>query len=125
MASATAVKFGRFLLVGGLCTGLQYLLLIGLVKQMGFSPTISSTVGYLASSGVNYWLSHRFTYASASLHRTAMPRFLAVGLCGMILNAAIMYLCSNWLGVNYLLAQVAATCCTLVWNFIANLLWTF
>jgi len=72
-------RFGRFLLVGGFCTGLQYLLLVALVEGPGLSATMASTIGYAASSAVNYYLSYSFTFNSASRHRRSLPRFVLVG----------------------------------------------
>jgi putative flippase GtrA len=118
-------KFGRFLLVGGLCTGLQYLLLVALVEELGLSATIASTIGYAASSVVNYYLNYSFTFNSAERHRRSLPRFVLIGVFGLLLNAAVTFVGINIYGVHYLLAQVAATSVTLLWNFLANLRWTF
>jgi putative flippase GtrA len=121
-----ARKFSRFLLVGGLCTGLQYVLLIALVEGAALSPTLASTIGYLASSAVNYLLNYSFTFRSAAQHRHALPKFVLISSVGLILNAAITFAGTALLGVqHYLLAQVAATCVTLLWNFFANHRWTF
>ena len=118
-------RFGRFLLVGGFCTGLQYLLLVALVEGPGLSATMASTIGYAASSAVNYYLSYSFTFNSASRHRRSLPRFVLVGLVGLLLNGAVTFVGTSIFGVHYLLAQAAATVVTLLWNFLANLRWTF
>lgn len=120
-----AHKFGRFLLVGGLCTGLQYLLLVGLVEGLGLSATIASTIGYAASSVVNYSLNYYFTFNSAERHGRSVPRFLLIGVFGLFLNGAVTFVGTDIYGVHYLLAQAAATAVTLLWNFLANLRWTF
>jgi putative flippase GtrA len=120
-----AHKFGRFLLVGGLCTGLQYLLLVALVEGLGLSATIASTIGYAASSVVNYFLNYSFTFNSAQRHRRSLPRFVLIGVFGLLLNGAVTFVGTSIYGVHYLLAQVAATIVTLLWNFLANLRWTF
>lgn len=118
-------KFGRFLLVGALCTGLQYLMLVALVEGLGLSAPIASTIGYAASSAVNYFLSYSFTFASAERHRRSLPRFVLIGVVGLLMNGAVTFVGINIYGVHYLLAQVAATIVTLAWNFLANLRWTF
>ena len=120
-----ARKAGKFLLVGGLCTGLQYVLLIVLVEWLGWQAAIASMAGYLVSSVVNYGLNRSFTFESASAHRRSLPRFFLISLLGLLLNGAITYVGTNLLGVHYLLAQGAATAVTLLWNFLANLRWTF
>jgi putative flippase GtrA len=118
-------KFGRFLLVGGLCTAIQYALLVLLTEFANFTPTVASTVGYLCSSLVNYLLSYSFTFGSAARHRQSLPRFVLIMTVGVGLNAAVTFVGSTVWGLHYLIAQAMATCITLLWNFWANLRWTF
>jgi putative flippase GtrA len=125
-AAATILrKLGRFLLVGGFCTALQYLILAALVEWLDFSPTLASTIGYIASSAVNYFLNYSFTFESMAKHRHSLPKFLLITGCGLILNGAVTFLGTTIYGAHYLVAQAAATCVTLLWNFFANLRWTF
>lgn len=118
-------KFSRFLLVGGVCTALQYALLILLVEAFRMPPTPASTIGYVASSLLNYLLNYSFTFKSRAEHRRSLPRFMVIALCGVALNAAVTFAGTSVFGLHYLLAQIIATCVTLVWNFVANLRWTF
>lgn len=120
-----AKKLGRFLMVGGFCTGLQYALLVGQVEGFGMSATMASTIGYVISSVVNYVLSYSFTYKSTAKHRRSILKYVIVTLCGLVLNGAVTYICTTIYGMYYLVAQVAATIVTLLWNFFVNLRWTF
>jgi putative flippase GtrA len=122
---AVAHKFLKFLIVGGLCTALQYLILIALVEGFGVSATPASTVGYIASSAVNYYLNYSFTFRSDADHGRSLPRFLLIAGCGLLLNGTVTYVGTAIFGLQYLLAQVAATIVALLWNFLANLRWTF
>jgi putative flippase GtrA len=115
----------RFLLVGGFCTALQYLILVVLVEEFRLSATISSTIGYVLSSAANYLLNYSFTFRSASPHKRSLPRFLIIAGCGVVLNGTVTYLGTTVFGAHYLVAQVAATIVTLLWNFMANLRWTY
>jgi putative flippase GtrA len=122
---AVAHKFLKFLMVGGFCTALQYVILIAMVEGSGISATLASTVGYAVSSAVNYYLNYSFTFKSDAEHGRSIPRFLLIAGCGLLLNGAITYLGTAVFGLHYLLAQVAATIVALLWNFLANLRWTF
>lgn len=122
---AVGHKFLKFLIVGGLCTALQYVILIALVEGLGLFATLASTAGYVVSSAVNYYLNYSFTFRSDARHGRSIPRFLLIAGCGLLLNGAITYLGTAVFGLHYLLAQVAATIVALLWNFLANLRWTF
>jgi putative flippase GtrA len=124
-AASLGRKLGRFLLVGGFCTLLQFVLLTVLVERFGWSATPASTIGYLVSATVNYLLNYYFTFESTARHARSLPRFWLVTGCGLVLNGAVTYLATTVYGAHYLVAQAAATCVTLLWNFSANLRWTF
>ncbi len=124
-AAVLGKKIGRFLLVGGICTLLQYLVLAALVEWFGWPATPASTLGYALSSGVNYLLSYTFTFQSSARHRSALPKFVVLSGSGLVLNGLVTYAGTTLFGWHYLVAQTAATGVTLLWNFFGNLLWTF
>jgi putative flippase GtrA len=118
-------QFLRYALVGAVGTAVQYAILVSLVRT-GLAPAIAaSTVGAVAGALVNYYLNSRWTFGSTRAHEQALPRFAAIALAGIGLNAIVMGGMFTFLGVNYLLAQFVATGVVLVTGFIANRAWTF
>ena len=77
--------------VGLVTTVLQYLILIFLVQIFIIKPVYASTVGYLISALVSYYLNYVFTFRSTARHHVAMAKFLFVVTVGLSLNAAVMY----------------------------------
>lgn len=119
------MQFGRFLFVGGFATALHYAILVSLVSIWGADAVAASTAGFLISAIFNYALNRRFTFHSKVAHASAFPRFLAVALGGLAINAGVVWLLAEAAGLHYLLAQVIATLMALVWNFACNRIWTF
>ena len=117
-------RFIRFALVGGVATGIQYVILIALVHGRDMSPAVASTIGYVASAGVNYFLNYRFTFRSNRSHGPALLKFALLASVGLLINAGLMKLLVG-LGWYYVLAQVCATGVVLLWNFFGNSVWTF
>jgi len=117
--------FVTFLVVGGVCTGIQYVLLVAFVVWMGVGPVAASTAGYIVSTAINYYLSHKVTFESSRSHREAFPRFTVVATVGVVLNGMIVGFGTRHTTVHYVLVQVAATAVVLLWNFVANLRWSF
>jgi putative flippase GtrA len=115
----------RFLLVGGLCTLLQYLLLIAGVEFLHLDAVAASTAGFLASAAVNYLLNRRFTWVSTVPHPVAVRRFLTVLAIGLALNVLGMRLLHGYLHWHYVLSQVLTTMVTVSWNFAGHRHWTF
>lgn len=120
-----AGQFATFAAVGAIGTGAHYLTLVLLVKLAGMAPVLASTVGFLIGALTNYALNYRITFSSSNPHHQALPKFLAVAVVGLALNASVLRLSVSWLGMHYLFGQVFATGLVLLWNFCANKMWTF
>jgi len=114
----------RFAIVGAVATGIQYAILIALVRGAVTGPTLGSSIGFVISAGANYALNYRFTFRSRRSHLPAILKFLALAGAGLLINAGLMRLLTL-LGWHYLLAQLCATAVVLMWNFLGNSLWTF
>jgi putative flippase GtrA len=117
-------RFIRFALVGGVATAIQYAILVVLVRFADLAPPVASTIGFIASAGVNYLLNYRFTFRSDRAHGAAAAKFAVLVFIGMLLNAGLMKLLVS-AGWNYLIAQICVTGVVLVWNYAGNSLWTF
>lgn len=118
-------SFFRFLLVGGSCTGIQYAILIILVRWATIPAIIASSIGFIFSTVVNYFLSRSFTFKSTSPHRSAFPKFISVAFIGLIINTVFMTLLHNFLGAHYLVAQLFTTGIVMITNYLLNRYWSF
>lgn len=125
MSSTMRRELLRFLLVGGLCTGLQYAVLVAGVEWAGVDAVAASAAGFVLSAAFNYLLNRRFTWASQASHSTALARFALVVLMGLAFNVLGMRLLHGYLGWHYVWAQVLVTVVTLLWNFAGHRHWTF
>lgn len=114
-----------FVVIGGGCTLIQYIILYGLTEFLGVPPVISSSIGYALSAILNYLLNRRLTFNSERKHSESVPRFFAISIAGLIINAAIIYLFQTVGNVHYLIAQIFSTVIVLFWNFFVNRAWTF
>jgi putative flippase GtrA len=113
----------RFGLVGGVATGIQYLILIVLVHE-GVGPTVASAIGFVVSAFGNYLLNYHFTFRSNESHGPAATKFVMLAAGGLLINSVLMHVLEG-AGWYYLLAQVFATAVVFLWNFVGNSLWTF
>jgi putative flippase GtrA len=120
-----APQFVRYAGAGAIGTAAHYAVLIALVQLAGIAAVAASTAGAVAGALVNYGLNYRFTFASDKAHVHALPRFAAVALGGIALNALVMAAVLAVFGPHYLVAQVVATGAVLVAGYVANRAWTF
>lgn len=125
MCSTMRRELLRFLMVGGLCTALQYLVLVAGVELLHANAVAASAAGFLGSAAVNYLLNRRFTWGSEAPHGPAVRRFIAVLVVGLALNVLGMRLLHGYLHWHYVLSQVLTTVVTVSWNFAGHRHWTF
>jgi len=118
-------QFLRYGVAGAVGTALHYAMLVALVQFAQAPAVAASTAGAIAGALVNYALNYRWTFASTRTHDKALPRFAAVALAGIAINAIVMAAMLDVAGAHYLVAQVIATGVVLVAGFLANRAWTF
>jgi putative flippase GtrA len=118
-------QFLRYGVVGVAGTALQYAILILLVHSTPLPAVAASTAGAIAGALLNYAFNHRWAFASTRSHDHALPRFAAVALAGIALNAIVMATMLEFPGAHYLVAQTVATGVVLIAGFLANRTWTF
>jgi len=118
-------QFATYLVVGGMGTGVHYLILLTLVRKLQFPPVTASAIGFTGGAVVNYFLNYFWTFRSSGNHSTTFVRFFLVALIGLGLNTGLMSVFTLALAVHYLVAQVAATGLVTGITFLGNRHWTF
>ena len=118
-------RFLTFAAVGLVGTGAHYATLASLVEFGGIGPVKGSVAGFIVGAIVNYILNYRVTFRSDKRHREAMTKFFAVAGSGFVLNALLMALLVNGLGIQYMLAQICVTGFLVFWHYALNAIWTF
>lgn len=118
-------QFLRFIGVGLVATGLQFVILIVLTEFDICGPVAASSAGYGLSALANYLLNFKFTFRSDVPHRVAVPRFMVVGAIGLFGNSALMFVLVHNVHMATIAAQVMTTIVTTIWNFVAHRAWTY
>ena len=118
-------QVGKFFGVGILSTSAHYACMILVVEVVKSPPVAASSIGYGVGAVVSYLLNYTFTFKSNRPHVDAGIRFMLGALLGLLVNTAIMYIGTNVLNANYLLAQFVATGVVFFINFVVGKFWTF
>ncbi|MFG1478185.1 GtrA family protein [Xanthobacter sp. V4C-4] len=119
------LQVGSFAWVGLLATGAHFATLALVVEQGLAGPVLGSVMGSVVGAVVSYVLNRLFTFESSRSHAGAVPRFAVVALGAFALNALLMEVLAQRIGLYYLAAQVVATGVTLVWTFTGYRVWAF
>lgn len=127
--SGELARFVKFGLVGGSGIIVNEGLLWALTEFVGLPYTISSPIAVEASIISNFMLNDVFTFrdrrdrAGSGLIR--FLKFNSVSLGGLVINVGTLWLLTTFLGVHYLVSNLAGIFLAFLWNFLLNSWWTW
>jgi len=111
------VKFG---MVGVLGTLAHYALLILGVDGLGQSVLLSSSLGFILGAFINHHFNRRYTFTSEKTYLQTLIQFMVSASGLFLLNLVLMYVLSDLLSLQYLIAQVITTGIVFLAGFIIN-----
>ncbi|MGX7091787.1 GtrA family protein [Hutsoniella sourekii] len=113
----------RFILVGGLATLIDFLVLAFLYHGLNLYYLIGTVIAFIVSTIFNYWASMRFIFKSKygpdQRHKEFII-FLILSLIGLALTSLLMVLAVDWLGLPVMFAKVLVTGFVMVFNFVSR-----
>lgn len=123
---ALIFKFLKFGIVG--CSGM--IIDFGttyLCKELlKINKFISNGIGFILAATSNYFLNRTWTFESQSEDiGTQYVQFMIVSAIGLGINSLVLYLLNEKLKWNFYFSKLIAIGITTIWNFFANLLFTF
>ena len=119
-------KFIKFGVVG--CSGM--LIDFGTTyickEKLKINKYLSNCIGFILAATSNYVLNRIWTFES---HKEEIGvqyfQFMIVSIIGLGINSLILYLLTDKLKWNFYFSKLIAIAITTIWNFFANLLFTF
>lgn len=107
----------RFLVVGGGCFVLEYVLLYTLTEYGHIPYLTSSAVAFTVSLLVNYFLYVTFVFHARNQSRKEMILFAATSFAGLGINQVTMWFFVEIAGLWYMFAKVIASAVVMIWNY--------
>ncbi|HHX60637.1 MAG TPA: GtrA family protein [Epulopiscium sp.] len=114
------IKFG---IVGAINTLISLVIYMILLK-FDVQYLVASTIGYLAGIFNGYICSSKFVFKKQKSMETGV-KFILVYISSLAINLCLVYLLVEMLGMDKLIAQLIATGCNLIYNYLLNKVWTF
>jgi len=113
--------------VGGVAFVADYGLLYVLTEFAGVQYLVSAALAFVAGLTVNYLLSNLIVFKAHRLESRLVEFlvFAVIGVIGLALNEAIMYCCSEIIGMHYMVSKLVSTVTVFFWNFFARKLTLF
>ena len=117
-------KVGKWAVIGGLFTGGNLLFLYALVDLCRLPVPLATLITATTGTLFRFLANDRFVFKQRRPTWARLKKYCVA----IALGAAIWYGVANflyWIGVHYLVATIAATCCSVGCNFTANFLWVW
>lgn len=87
---------------------------------------VSNALGFFCAATSNYILNRIWTFESANADvATEYGKFMLVSAIGLGINSLTLYILTDKLKWNFYLSKIFAIGAATLWNFFANLLFTF
>ena len=122
LAQPHTKQFLKFAVVGLISFGIDWGMLIALVELFHLDFLMSTTISFITSVVVNYWLSMKYVFD----HREGMSRrrefiiFVVLSVIGLVLNDGIVLALNAGLGLEANIAKICATALVMVYNFVTR-----
>ena len=109
----------RYGLVSVVALAVDTSVLYGFVNFVGWHYLPASMLAFSAGATVAYLLSVRFVFRFRHLRNPSLEfaSFLALGLAGLLVNAAALFVAISAAGLGLITAKVLAAGCTFATNF--------
>ena len=116
------IQLFRYGFVGGAAFVVDYGVLVLLTEVFGMHYLLSATISFILGLITNYLLSISWVFNKRTMgNRWAeFVVFAVIGVIGLGLNALIMYLCTDKMGIHYMLSKIISTVIVFFWNFFAR-----
>lgn len=124
---STFIQLFRYGFVGGLAFLVDYGTLVLLTEFAGMHYLLAATISFILGLITNYLLSITWVFSQHKLNNRWVEflLFAFIGVVGLGLNDAIMFLCTERCGIHYTLSKIIATAIVFFWNFLARKLILF
>lgn len=87
---------------------------------------ISNAIGFTMAATSNYFLNRIWTFESHNPEVfTEYSKFLIISMLGLLINTLILWILVNRFKKNFYISKLFAIAIVTVWNFFANITFTF
>lgn len=119
-------KFVKFCVVGfsGMAVDFGFTWLCK--EKLRIQKYIANAIGFCIAATTNYFLNRIWTFESQNPEvLTEFSNFFIISIIGLGINSLVLWILVSKFKMNFYLAKLIAIIVTTLWNFVANLLYTF
>ena len=120
------MKFLKFSVVGFSGMFVNFGITYICKELLRWNKYVINIIGFVVAATTNYFLNRLWTFQSANPQiGTEYAKYFAISLVGLGIDTLTVWLLNDKLKCNFYLSKVFAVGAATLWNFFANLLFTF
>jgi len=118
-------RFARFGLVGAMGVAVNSAVLFVAHGVVGLPLLVASPLAVEIAILHNFIWNERWTFGARVFSLRRLAKFNLTSLGGLLIASAVLYSLVVYLGVHYLLANLAGIALATAWNFATSMFWTW
>jgi putative flippase GtrA len=119
-------QVARFVVVGTLAAAVHLLVVMALVRWLGWVPLAANLAGWLVAFWVSFFGHYGWTFRGTTLVVAASAkRFFVLSASGFLVNEALYATALRWSGLRFDLLLAGVLIVMAVLTFVASRLWAF
>ena len=121
-------KFHHLILygiIGSFSSGLDFVIYTILVQVLGIHYLVANCISVLAGISTSFTLNRNYNFKVKDKTTRRFTIFLCVGLCGLMLSNAILYICINTFEMNKIVSKLLSIVLVVFFQFLINKYLTF
>ena len=120
------IKFIKYCLIGFSGMIIDFGVTYILKEIIKINKFIANAIGFTIAATYNYYLNRIWTFHSHNPDiAIEYSKFLIISLIGLLINTVFLWFFNNKAKLNFYFAKFVAIVIVTIWNFFANLLYTF
>ena len=96
-------------------------------EKLKWNRYLANSIGFSAAVVNNFLINRYWTFSDSAVHDTPkqFTSFALIALAGLGLNNTILYLFHKKAGLNFYVSKLIAIAIVFIWNYFANIYFTF
>jgi putative flippase GtrA len=124
--TSVGFKFLKFAVVGTSGVLVDFSITYLAKEKLGIQKYVANAMGFSVAATTNFFLNRIWTFQSNDPQVVQQwVKFFVIAVIGLGLNTIMIWYAHQRKGHNFYLAKAVAIVLVMIWNFIANFLYTF
>lgn len=119
VAHSITGELARYFAAGLVALGVDFTLYVALTELAGWHYLVSASAAFCAGLATVYFFSIAWVFRERRIGRNSheFALFALIGIAGLALTASVLYILTDFLGLDYRVSKIASAALVFLFNF--------